>query len=169
MIPLTVATASAETEPVVRKVNPWMASLVAGLVTALLAVLFVFLFQTENPVLYIIGYLLIGAGPVIGYGLPSGRLGSSVPAMIGGILSFILPALSIFLWPILVGALERTQSIGSLLVGSLIGAILAIVVFLLMGTFLGQDPMLWFAPAVVLLFSVWGGSCGAAMAAWAKE
>lgn len=169
MISLTVATASADSEQSTPSVNPWMSSLIAGLATAILAVIFVFCFQTENPVLYIITYLLIGAGPVVGYGLASGRLGSSVPGILGGIIGFIVPVLSILLWPILVGALDRTQSIGSLLVGSLIGAVLAIAVFLLMGTFMGQDPTLWFAPAVVLLFSVWGGSCGAAMAAWAKS
>jgi uncharacterized membrane protein YgaE (UPF0421/DUF939 family) len=168
MIPLTAATATTvETRP---RINPWLSSLYAGLATAILAVVFVLAFQAENPVLYIITYLLVGAGPVLGYALARGRLGSSVAPIIGGIVGFIIPILSIILWPILAGALDRTQSSGRLLVGCLLGSILGIAVFLIIAsTPWGQDPTMWFAPAIVLALAVWGGTCGAAMAAWAKS
>lgn len=167
MIPLTIATATRVGTR--QSTNPWVSSLLAGLATAILSIIFVFCFQTENPVLYGITYLLIGAGPVIGYGIASGRLGSNVSGLIGGLIGGIIPIVSIILWPILVGAFMRTQSIGSLIVGSLIGAVVGLAVFLGMATVMGQDPTVWFAPAVVMLFSFWGGSCGAVMAAWSKD
>lgn len=168
MIPLTtIATATRVDSG--QKTNPWISSLLSGIATAILAVIFVFCFQTENPALYGIAYLLIGAGPVIGYGIASGRLGANVMGIIGGIIGGIVPILSILLWPVLVGAVMHTQSIGSLIVGSLIGAVVGLAVFLGMATVMGQDPTMWFAPAVVMLFAFWGGSCGAVMAAWAKH
>ena len=45
--------------------NVWMAAGYAGLITALLAVVFSLLFQAEQLILYIIALLLIGAGPVL--------------------------------------------------------------------------------------------------------
>lgn len=165
MIPLTAATIS---RPTVRtNVNLWLASLYGGVITALLAALFVTLFKTENPPLYILGFLLTGIGPVVGYALAAGRLGSSIKGIIGGLIGSIVPVVSILLWPILVGALDSTQSIGKLLLGSIIGAILGAIVLLVVANSMGQDPS-WLGLGIVLLLAVWGGSCSAAMAAWAK-
>jgi hypothetical protein len=138
----------------------------AAVITAILAWLMTFLFQAAAPVGYVIAYLLIGAGPVLGYQLATGQL-VDVKSLIGGILGGILPVLSILLWPILVGALTRGQSIGRLLLGSLLGAVLGLVVFWIRGSAMGQDPA-WFVWGVTLLFAVWGGACGAAMAAGGK-
>ncbi|MCB0089351.1 MAG: hypothetical protein KDE54_15695 [Caldilineaceae bacterium] len=165
MIPLTAATMSqTNARP---SANLWLASLYGGVITALLAALFVTFFKMENPPLYIIGYLLTGIGPVLGYALAAGRLGSSVKGIIGGLIGSIVPVLSILLWPILVGALDSTQSVGKLIIGSIIGAILGAIVMLVVANAMGQDPS-WLGLGIVLLLAVWGGSCSAAMAAWAK-
>lgn len=191
MLPLTAATVSDSGSGS----NLWLSSLYAGLITAVFGFLFVLFFRQENLVLYVIALLLIGVGPVLGYGLSRGKI--SVPAIIGGILGSIL--LSVMLlgaigwpflialqgavgtiggvlilivsslaWAILVGALDSTQSVGKLILGSIIGAILAGIVFLLVATMMGQNPS-WLGTGIILLFAVWGGSCGAAMAAWAKQ
>ena len=54
--------------------NVWMAAGYAGLITALLAVVFSLLFQAEQLILYVIALLLIGAGPVLGYQLSRGKI-----------------------------------------------------------------------------------------------
>jgi hypothetical protein len=86
-------------------------------------------------------------------------------AVIGGIIGTILPFL---LWPILVGALSKTQSIWKLLVASIIGTLLGVAVFLLLGSAIGQDPS-WFMIGVPAGFAVWGGTLGAFMIAWGKR
>jgi hypothetical protein len=143
--------------------NPWLASLYAGVITAVFAAVFTLLFQAESPVGYIIAYLLIGAGPVLGYQLATGQL-INWASLLGGIIGGLVPVLSIILWPILVGALTRGQSIGRLLLGSLLGAVLGVAVFLLLASAMGQDPA-WFPFGLTMLFAVWGGACGAAMGA----
>ena len=84
--------------------NPWKASFWAGLVTAIIAVVTVLAFQAEIPVAYGIAFLLIGAGPVIGYQIATGRPFSSIGSIIGGIVGFILPILG---WPILVRCADK--------------------------------------------------------------
>lgn len=145
--------------------NPLLASLYAGAITALLGALFAFAISTEQPVIYIIAFLLIGIGPIVGYVLASRNTTSIVGSLIGGFIGFI-PGISILLWPILVGAFNKTQSIGRLILGSLIGTVLGIAAFLIAGTVAGQDPA-WFGTGFTLLCGFWGGSMGAAMAAWA--
>lgn len=188
MLPLTATTASRSGG------NFLLSSLLAGLITAIFGFLFVTFFGQENLVLYLIFLLLIGTGPVLGYGIASRHL--SIPALIGGIIGSILLVLLVLgailwpfaiatqgvigiiaggillilsglLWSILVGAMDRTQSIGRLLLGSIIGSILAGLVFLGVATAMGQDPS-WLSLGVILLVAVWGGTCGAAMAAWAR-
>ncbi len=161
MIPLTTMTAT-QSEP-----NLWRASLYAGVITAIIAVATALLFQAAIPVLYIIAFLLIGAGPVLGYQLATGQLGADWKPLIGGILGFILLFLGFILWPILVGAMTKTQSIGKLFLGSLIGIILGIIVFLILASAMGQDPA-WVGTGFTFLWAVWGGTCGAVMVAWAK-
>lgn len=145
--------------------NVWMAAGYAGLVTAVLAVLNALLFQWEQLILYIIAFLLIGAGPVLGYQLSRGKIFSDWKAVIGGIVGMILLFIG---WPILVGALSKEQSVGKLFLGSLLGFILGVVVFLLLATFIGQNPS-WVGTGWTFLWAVWGGTCGAAMEAWRKD
>ncbi len=159
MIPLTAVSVSN------RETNPWLASVYAGVLTAIAAFATILLFRAEIPVLYILAFLLIGAGPVLGYQIATGQLGSNWKPLIGGILGFILLILGFILWPILVGALSKEHAIGKLFLGSLIGIILGIVVFLIVASAMGQDPA-WLGYGFTLLWAVWGGSCGAIMTAW---
>lgn len=159
MLPLTAMTA---TRPAP---NLWLTSLYAGVATAVAALAFVLLFRAELPVLYIPAFLLMGAGPVLGYSFASGTLGSDWKTLVGGILGFVLLILGPILWAILVGALDRTQSILWLLLGSILGLILGIVVFLSLGSVMGQDPA-WFGLGFIVGWSIWGGTSGAAMTAW---
>jgi len=161
MIPLTAATANRSST------NMWTSALYAGGISAVIAWIMVMLFKAEIPAGYILGLVLIGAGPILGYNLAKGSLLSNWGAMIGGMVSFILPGVGMLLWPIIVGALDKTQSIGKLFLGSLLGIVLAIVVFFILANTMGQNPT-WITTGVVFLFAVWGGTMGAAMAAWAK-
>lgn len=148
--------------------NPMLASLYAGVLTALIAYAAIYFLQSDQLILFAVALLLTGIGPVLGYAFASGRIGASIPGLLGGIIGSIIPVVSILLWPILVGAFTRTQSVGKLLVGSIIGAILGGVVFFGMATVMGQDPS-WFGAGVILAFAVWGGACGAIMTAWANS
>jgi lysylphosphatidylglycerol synthetase-like protein (DUF2156 family) len=160
MIPLTAATAT-------RSNNMWMGAIYAGVITAVIAVLTAVLFQAAIPAGYIVALLLIGAGPVLGVNLANGNIASNWGAVIGGIISFILPGVGMLLWPVLVGALDKSQNIGRLFLASVIGIVLAFLVFFLLANVMGQNPT-WIATGVVFLFAVWGGTMGAAMIAWAK-
>ncbi len=160
MIPLTTVTVTRS------ETSPWLASVYAGVFTAIVAAAFVLAFQAEIPILYIIAFFLIGAGPVLGYQMATGRLGSEWGGLIGGIIGSI-PLLGVLLWPILVGAFARSQSVGRLFLGSLIGIILATVVFALVATAMGDNPG-WLAFGFTLLCAVWGGACGAFMVAWGR-
>jgi hypothetical protein len=159
MLPLTAVTA---TRPAP---NMWLTSLYAGLATAIAGLAFVLLFRAELPILYIPAFLLLGAGPVLGYSFATGTLGSDWKSLIGGILGFVLLILGPILWAILVGALDKTQRVGMLLLGSIIGLALGIAVFLSLGTVMGQDPA-WFGIGFIVGWAVWGGTAGAAMIAW---
>jgi hypothetical protein len=147
--------------------NPLMASIYAGILTAVIAYAAVYFLQNDQLILFGAALLLTGIGPVLGYAFASGRIGASIPGLLGGILGSIIPVVSVLLWPILVGALTKTQSIGKLLLGSIIGAILGAAVFFGMASVMGQDPS-WFGAGVILTFAVWGGACAAIMTAWAK-
>ena len=161
MIPLA---AVATTRPAA---SPWMASLYAGVATAVAGVITSLLVQMEIPWLYFLGHLLIGAGPVLGYQMATGKIGAWKP-VIFGLIGAILPFVSIILWPILVGIGMKNQSVLRLLLGSIIGAVLAILVFLILGNAIGQDPK-WFATGYTVAAAFWGGSLGAVMVAWAKD
>lgn len=161
MLPLTTMTASRP------GANLWVASVYAGVATAVAAVATALLFQADMIALWPIAFLLIGAAPVIGVHLATGALGSDWKPVIGGLLGFILLILGFILWPILVGLMGKGQSVGKLFIASLIGIILGVVVLLLVGTVMGQDPA-WIGLGFTLLWSVWGGSVGAAMVAWGK-
>lgn len=153
MIPLTAMTAS---KP---NANPLMGALYAAIFTAIIAFIFVFTLQAEMPFLYIPAFLLTGIGPVLGYQMARGRIASDWKALLGGLLGYIIPIVSVILWPVLVGALDRTQSIGRLLLGSVIGAIVAIAIFLGIATVMGQNPS-WFGTGFVLMEAVWAAVVG---------
>lgn len=148
--------------------NPMLASIYAGVLTAIIAYAAVYFLQADQLIPAGVALLLTGIGPVLGYAFASGRIGASIPGLIGGIIGSIIPVISILLWPILVGAFTRTQSVGKLLLGSIIGAILGAAVFFGMASVMGQDPS-WFGTGIILTFAVWGGACGAIMTAWAKS
>ncbi|MCB0132502.1 MAG: hypothetical protein KDD78_16690, partial [Caldilineaceae bacterium] len=111
---------------------------------------------------YIIFFLLIGAGPVLGYQMANGRIFSDWKSIIGGIIGTV----AVFLgWPILVGLLTKEQPVGKLFLGSLLGIVLGVAVFFLLATMIGQNPY-WVGTGFVFLAAVWGGTVGAAMEAW---
>jgi hypothetical protein len=144
-----------------------MVAIISGAATALVAFATALLFQSENPVLYLPAFLLIGVAPVIGYQIATGRLGSDWKPLIGGLLGFILLIFGWILWPILVGAMTRGQSVGKLFIASLIGIILGIVIFLITASVMGQDPA-WISTGFTLLWAFWGGTVGTAMATWGE-
>jgi hypothetical protein len=169
--------------PATRK-SPWTPSLYAGLFTAVIALIYVLVLGMAI-VPAIVG-LLIGAAPILGYQYSRGVLGSDWKPVIGGILGFILFAagfflpealgwvtlvlglLSMIIWPIVVGAMMAEQSIGRLLLASLLGFVLGFAVAFVVGLLMGQNPYAWVGLAGVLFFAFWGGTVGAAMTAWSK-
>lgn len=159
MLPLTALTA---TRP---SASPVMVALYSAIATAIVAIATALLFQAEIVILYILAFLLIGAAPVVGYQFATGQLGADWKPLLGGLLSFILLILGWLLWPILVGAMTKGQSIGKLFIASLVGIILGVIVFLITGSAIGQDPS-WVTTGFTLLCAVWGATVGAAMAAW---
>jgi hypothetical protein len=186
MLLMTVAVART-TNP-----SPWTPSLYAGLFTAVVALIYVLLLGI--PIVPAIVGLLIGAAPILAYQYSRGLLGSDWKPVIGGILGFILflvsaivlpivgftdpralavvtlfvALLSMIIWPIVVGAMMPEQSIGRLLLASLLGLILGLAIAFVVGLLMGQNPYAWTGLAGVLLFAFWGGTVGAAMTAWAK-
>jgi hypothetical protein len=167
------------------KENPWMSSLYAGAFTAVVALILVLV--TGIPFLAGLVGLLVGAAPILAYQFSAGTLGADWKPIIAGIIGYILfiaalflPAdsigwlvpvlglLSMLIWPLVVGAMMPSQSIGRLFLGSLLGLVLAILIALVVALAIGQDPYTWPGPAGVLFFSFWGGTVGAAMKAWAQ-
>ena len=177
MIPLTAMSATKSGS------NLWVSSLVAALVTAVLAAVMVY--TVGMPVVPALLGLLIGAGPIIGYDLARGNFGSNWKPVIGGVIGFILFVAAIFLpgetfgiiaavtgllstliiWPIVVGAMSPSHSIGKLWIASLLGLIIGLAV---VSAVAGQDPNSWLKTAGVLFFACWGGTVGAALSAWSK-
>lgn len=160
--------------------NPVTASLFAGIFTAVIALIYV-LVVGMAIVPAIVG-LLIGAAPILAYQMRGGKLGADWKPVIAGVIGFILflaafafPAatgwitpvlgiLSMIIWPIVVGAMTEGQSVGKLLLFSILGMILGLAVAFLVALWLGQDPTAWPGLAGIMFFSVWGGTVGAAMA-----
>lgn len=147
-------------------VSPWLASVYGGVITAIIAVAFDLLFKAEVPALYIIALLLIGIGPVLGFQMARGGLGSDWKSIIGGLIGGI-PILGIILWPILVGGMTHGQSIGKLFIGNIVALLLGIAAWALLETLLGGGVNL-FEFCVVMGFAVWGGATAAAMTAWGE-
>ena len=155
---MTILTATTASET---KSNFWLTSLYAGLATAIIAFLAGLSLQWEMPYIYIPIYLLIGIGPVLGYQFAAGKLGEW-KGLLGGFLGFLVP---VFGWPIMVGLLCKDQSVGKLVLASILGAVLSICVVLILATAIGQNPS-WVGPGFTVGMAVWGGTVGAAMDAW---
>ena len=118
----------------------------------------------NQPILWGLALLLIGVGPVLGYQLAAGKLGSDWKAIIGGILGSIIPIVGqLLLWPLFVWLFNRSFSLGRLYLGSIIGIILGAAVFFLVATLMGEDPYTWVGLAWALAASMWGGSTAAFM------
>lgn len=165
MIPLTTTTAS--TTESRTNASPWMGALYAAIFTAIIAFIFVFTLQAEMPFLYIPAFILIGIGPVLGYQMALGRLGDW-KALLGGVLGFLIPGLSIILWPLAVGLLDVTQSFGRLLLGSIVGVILGMIVFFGLATVMGQNPS-WFGTGFAMELAAWGAVLGWFAVNYARE
>jgi hypothetical protein len=159
---MTRSTSMAAVQPV--DVNPWMASIYGGVITAIIAIAFHFLLPMNQPILWGLALLLIGVGPVLGYQLAAGKLGSDWKAIIGGILGSIIPILGqLLLWPLFVWLFNRSFSLGRLYLGSIVGMVLGVAVFFLIATLMGQDPYTWVGLAWTLAASMWGGATAAFM------
>lgn len=162
---MTSTTTMRAPQPVaVNRVSPWKASVYGGVVTAVIAIAFHFLLPMNQPLLYGLALLLLGVGPVLGYQIAAGKLGSDWGAIVGGILGSIVPVVSqLLLWPLFVWLFNRRFSLGRLYLGSLIGIILAFVVFFAVAFLMGQNPYAWVGLAWTLAASAWGGSAAAGM------
>jgi len=111
MIPLTTMTASQSDADQKSDANPWMGALYAAIFTGVIAFLTTLGIASEKPFLYIPAFLLIGIGPVLGYQLAMGQFAKDWKAILGGLLGFIIPLVSIILWPILVGVMAELQAL----------------------------------------------------------
>lgn len=164
--------------------NRWKAPLYTGLATALVTLIMVLLIQV--PVLSVLLGILIGAAPLVGYDLARGAFSANwrpiITGLIGNILFvvglflpaafawtvpvFVLSILSMILWPIIVGALNQNQSMGKLLIASLVGLILGLIVVLaVILPLFGQNAYSWPGIAVVIIWAAWGILVGTALRA----
>ena len=147
-----------------RAANPWLAAVIGGTVTALIVVGYALLFEAELGGWAFAVLALTGVGPVIGYQVATGRLGSDWGTLIGGVLGGIVLGLAqVILFPLFVWLFNRSLSFGKVLLFSLIGLIVGMVVFNVVGNMIGQDPA-WYGFGLALTFSMWGGATAAAMA-----
>lgn len=166
----------------------WKAPLFAAVAAAVVALLMALL--QGVPVLGGLLGIVIGAAPIVGYDFSRGTLGQSwrpiIAGLIGNILfivgvvlpgvftadfgfvvvGLVLSLLSAIIWPIVVGAMSPNQSIGRLLLASIIGLILGFIVYFISA---GQNPNSWPAVATTLYWAVWGAAVGWALSAWSKE
>lgn len=137
----------------------WLFSAIVGIVAAIIGLL---LIRSANLFLAIAGAVITGIGPILGYALATGSIGSSIVALILGALSMPLGfgVLSAVIWPILVGAASRVHSIGTLLLWSIIGDIAGLAAaFLILPAMMGQDPN-WLQTAFVVWAIIWSLGTG---------
>ena len=149
--------------------NPLLAALLGGTASGLIAAATGLLLGMNLPALYVLAFFLIGVGPVLGQQLAAGKLGQDWKSLLGGVVGFILPIVSsLILWPLLVWLFNRSFGFGMLWLGSLLGLILGIAGFFAVGLTMGQDPA-WVGLGWAVLWSLWGGSVAAFMAAGARS
>lgn len=166
----------------------WRAALYAGLAAAVVALL-MSLFKSVHILSPLLG-IVIGAAPIVGYDLARGAFGESWRPVIAGLIGAILfvigivlpevfaddlgfillglpiPILTAIIWPIVVGALSPNQSIGKLLLASIVGLVVGMIVAFIAA---GQNPNSWPAISTTLYWAVWGGFVGVALSAWSKQ
>ena len=165
----------------------WKAPLYAAVAAAVVALL-MSLLQGVAVLGGLLG-IVIGAAPIVGYDFARGALGQNwrpvIAGLIGNILfiaAVVLPGvftadigfvvvglvvsiLSAIIWPIVVGAMSPNQSIGKLLLASIIGLIIGFIVYFIAA---GQNPNSWPTVATTLYWAVWGAAVGWALSAWSK-
>ena len=166
------------------------ASMYAGLYAALVSLPLLW-FLDGRPVMSAFLGILIGAAPVVGYDVARGVFCAEKRLIIAGLIGYTPFATSILflnedrasvymvralfnllpfiLWPIVVGAISKNQSMGRLLGASLIGVILGTIVTLVAMSAFGGDPYFDSGILVFLIFSIWGGTVAAALSAWSKS
>ena len=186
---MTILTAATVAET---NTERWKAPLYAAVAAAVVALLMALL--KGVPFLVALLGVVIGAAPIVGCDFARGALGTNwrpaIAGLIGNILFLvgfivllILPisplgdafglvvvaagVLSTIVWPIVVGAMSPNQSIGKLLLASIIGLIVGLIVLFVFGLMLGQNPSSW--PVIAIpAWAVWGAAVGWALSAWGK-
>ena len=128
---------------------------VASIIATVIGLLLV---RSGNLYTLIAALLIIGIGPVLGYGLATNSIGKSIVPMILGAVGSTLGVgvLSPVLWPILVGATLRSVSLAKLLLWSVIADIIGLLaVFLIVVPTMGQNPS-WMQTAFLVWGILWG-------------
>ena len=129
-------------------------ALVAGLAAAVVDLLLV---RSGNLFLLIVGALVLGFGPILGFALATGKVRDHLPSLFLGPIALVLGfgLLSGVFWPLVVGALSRVHAIGSLVLWSLIGQIAAILVVLfVVAPAMGQNPN-WLQTGLLIHNAIW--------------
>lgn len=138
-------------------------STAAGLIAAVISLL---LMRPGNLILFLIGLLIMGLGPFLGYALAAGFQTRAILPMGLGALGFLigLVPLSSILWPVLVGTTSRDHSLGRLLLWSVVGQIVAavIVLFIIASSGHGQNPG-WLQTGWIVNGLVWSLGVGYAL------
>ncbi len=128
---------------------------VASVVAAIIGVLLV---RSASIHGLIVGLLVIGIAPVLGYALATNSMAKSIVPMILGAIGIPLGVgiLSSVIWPILVGATLRSVALGKLLLWSVISAIIGVLaVLLIVIPSAGQNPS-WMQTAFLVWAILWG-------------
>lgn len=140
----------------------WLFTFISSIVAWIIALL---LIRSGSVVTLVIGTLIIGIGPVVGYALAT-DVSKSILGMILGALGYTLGVgvLSGITWPILTGAAIRNVSLLRLLLFSILGDIVGgLVVFAILAGMIGQDPN-WLQTAFIVWGAIWSLAVSFAMA-----
>ena len=154
---MTVAAADApdsSSNPLINKICIY--TFVASVIGVLLAA---FLIRSATVSNIVIGLLVLGALPPLGWGLGKGNIVEGVvPAVLGAVGSALgLVALSSVFWGLLVGATAKGVSFGRMILFSIAGCVVGAIVVLILAQPMGQDPN-WLMTAFIIWGIIW--SCG---------